>query len=171
MIPLATLRELFKYNDWARDRQLQVCEGLTEEQFLRPLNSSYSSVRDTLAHLVAAEWIWLERWRGRSPAAQDVKPLAPQAFPALAAIRSRWLEVGNGVRDFLAKLDEEALARPLTYKNIKGETWSYPLWQTLIHVVNHQTYHRGQVTTLLVQLGAEPVSLDYLVAVDRRFQT
>ena len=170
MIPLATFRELFDYNYWARDRQLQVCEGLTEEQFLRPMNSSYSSVRDTLAHLLAAEWVWSERWHGRSPTAQDAREFAPEKFPALDALRARWGEVERSVRDFLAGTGEEALARPLTYTNIKGQTWTYPLWQTLMHVVNHQTYHRGQVTTLLVQLGVEPAPLDFLVGVDRRFE-
>jgi uncharacterized damage-inducible protein DinB len=170
MIPLATLRELFDYNYWARDRQFQVCEGLTEEQFLRPMNSSYSSVRDTLAHLLAAEWVWQERWRGGSPTSQDAGEFAPGKFPSLDVIRDCWSGVESGMRDFLAGLSEEALTRPLTYKNIKGETWTYPLWQTLLHLLNHQTYHRGQVTTLLVQLGAEPVPLDFLVAIDRHFQ-
>ena len=170
MIPLATFRELFNYNYWARDRQLQVCEGLTEEQFLRPMDSSFSSVRDTLAHLLAAEWVWLERWRGKSPTAQDAQEFAPEKFPTVEAIGVRWGGVESGVRDFLADLSDEALARPLNYKNVKGKTWTYPLWQTLIQVVNHQTYHRGQVTTLLVQLGAQPAPIDYLVAIDRRFQ-
>jgi uncharacterized damage-inducible protein DinB len=170
MIPLPTVRELFEYNYWARDRQLQACEGLTEEQLLRPMGNSFPSLRNTLAHLLGAEWVWHERWRGRSPTAQDARDFAPEAFPTLAAIRGRWREVERGVRDYLAGLTEDALSRPLTYRNLEGETWTYPLWQTLIHVVNHQTYHRGQVTTLLVQLGAQPVPIDYLVAHDLRFQ-
>ena len=62
MIPLATFRELFDFNYWARDRQLAVCRTLTQEQFLRPLGSSYSSLRDTLVHLAGGEWVWLEAW-------------------------------------------------------------------------------------------------------------
>jgi uncharacterized damage-inducible protein DinB len=57
MVPLATLRELFAYNYWARDRQLEACAALTQEQFQRPLGNSFSSLRDTLAHLVGAEWV------------------------------------------------------------------------------------------------------------------
>ncbi len=170
MVPLATLREVFEYNYWARDRQLRTCEGLTEEQFLRPMGSSYSSVRDTLAHLLGAEWVWLERWRGRSPTAQDAREFAPEKIPTLGAIRDRWRRLESDMRDYLAGLSEEALARPLTYENLKGETWNYPLWRTLLHVVNHQTYHRGQVTTLLVQLGAEPLTIDFLVGVDCRLR-
>ncbi|MFB3778645.1 MAG: DinB family protein [Bryobacteraceae bacterium] len=66
MIPTETLPELYDYNYWARDRQLEACGALTEEQFLRPLGSSFSLVRDTLAHLVGVEWLWLERWLGGS---------------------------------------------------------------------------------------------------------
>jgi len=84
--PLATLRELFDYNYWARDRQLQTCAGLAEEQFLRPLGNSFPSVRDTLTHLLAVEWLWLERWRGRSPRTL----IQPAEFPTLTSLSERW---------------------------------------------------------------------------------
>ena len=170
MIALSTLRELFEYNYWARDRQLQACATLTQNQFLRPMGSSFSSLRDTLAHLVGAEWVWLERWRGRSPTMLAAEEFAAKKFPTLVTVQDRWRAVERDVREYLAGLTEEALTRPLTYINLKGETWTYPLWQTLFHVVNHQTYHRGQVTTLLRQLGAQPAQIDYLVAHDFHFQ-
>lgn len=162
MVPLATLRELYEYNYWARDRQLMACAGLTQEQFERPMGNSFSSVRDTLAHLVGAEWIWLERWRGKSPRALP----GAEEFSTLAEVAKRWRVVEQGVSGFLAAINEEALARPLSYVNPKGETWTYPLWRTLLHVVNHQTYHRGQLSTLLKQLGAAPAAVDLLLADD-----
>lgn len=143
MISLATFRELFNYNYWARDRQLNAAAAITQEQFLRPMSNSFSSLRDTLAHLVGAEWVWLERWRGRSPSRSDAEEFAAEKFPTVATTEERWRTVERGVREYLTGLSEEALARPLTYRNLKGETWTYPLWQTLFHVVNHQTYHRG----------------------------
>jgi uncharacterized damage-inducible protein DinB len=167
MIPLSTLRELFEYNYWARNRQIEACGTLTQEQFLRPMDNSFSSLRDTLAHLVGAEYLWLERWRGRSPRAM----LAAEEFPTLAAVRERWGTVERGVSEYLAGLAEEVLTHPLSYVNLKGETWTYPLWQMLFHVVNHQTYHRGQVTTLLRQLGVQPAQTDYLIALDLRFRS
>jgi len=166
MVPVDTLRELYEYNYWARDRQLEACAALTEEQFLRPMGSSFSSVRDTLAHLVVVEWVWHERWQGKSPAKVDAQEFAAETFPNLAAIRDRWRAVEGNVRGYLAELGEPALKQSLTYTNMKGETWTYPLWQTLLHVVNHQTYHRGQITTLLRQLGAEAPAIDYLVMQD-----
>lgn len=164
MVPLSLLRELYEYNYWARDRQLDACSSLTPEQFVRPLGSSFSSVRDTLVHLLGAEWIWLERWHGRSPR------LAPQPaeFPTLAAIEQRWREVERELRVFLVGLTAERLQEPLNYTNLRGEPFAYPLWQTLLHLANHQTYHRGQVTTLLRQLGVQPPAVDYLRLLDAR---
>ncbi len=166
MVPLAVLNQLYDYNYWARDQQLRACASLSEEKFLRPMGNSFSSVRDTLAHLVAAEWVWLERWKGHSPTRDDAKAFAAETFPSLKVVEERWRDNERGVRDYLAGLTAERLLEPLNYVNLAGERWSYPLWQTLVHVVNHQTYHRGQVTTLLRQLSEQTVALDFLVAVD-----
>ena len=166
MIPLESLRELFNYNYWARDRQLEACAAVSQEGFVRPMGNSFSSLRDTLAHLVGAEWVWLERWRGRSPTKM---PVADE-FRDLQAVRERWHAVEQGVRGYLAGLKEEALPCPLNYRNLEGKAWTYPLWRALFHVVNHQTYHRGQVTTLLRQLGAQPPQVDFLAAHDLGLQ-
>jgi uncharacterized damage-inducible protein DinB len=159
MVPLATIRELFAYNYWARDRQLEACGKLSTEQFLRPMGNSFSSLRDTLAHLLGAEWIWQERWWGRSP-----KALPGTEYPNLAAIQEAWHPVEQGVRDYLGQLSEEKLVGRFTYMNTKGETWTYPVWRSMLHVANHQTYHRGQVTMFLRQLGNTPPSLDLMAA-------
>ncbi len=166
MIPLPVLQMLYDYNYWARDQQLQACTVLSEEKFLRPMGNSFSSVRDTLAHLIVAEWVWLERWKGHSPNREEAKAFAAETFPTLAVIEQRWRDNEQGVRDYLKNLAPETLLQPLNYTNIAGERWTYPLWQTLVHVVNHQTYHRGQVTTMLRQLGASAPPVDFLVAID-----
>lgn len=166
MVLLGTLRELFDHHYWARDRQLQACAALAQEDFLRPLGSSFSSLRGTLAHLVGVEWLWHERWRGRSPRSLP----AAEELPTLAAVSERWRAVEREVREYLAGLSEEALEVPLTYVNVKGQTWTYPLWRTLLHVVIHQSYHRGQVATLLRQLGVRPAPVDFLVAHDVGFR-
>jgi uncharacterized damage-inducible protein DinB len=162
MIPLVTLRELFAYNYWARDRQLEACAALSQEQFQCPMGSSFPSLRDTLVHLVGGEWVWLERCHGRSPRSLP----AAEEFPTLTAIAERWRIVQHDFLEYLAGLHEEALIQPLTYMGLTGETWTYPLWRALLHVVNHQTYHRGQVTSILKQLGVPPPPVDLLIAHD-----
>src|SRR5258708_13222693 len=110
MVPLATLCALFEYNYWARDRQLEASAALSQEQFLRPMGNSFSSLRDTLAHLVAAEWIWLERWRGRSPAALP----SAEAFPTLARFEERVREADPDMREYLPALKHTDLPPPPT---------------------------------------------------------
>jgi uncharacterized damage-inducible protein DinB len=152
------LGELIDHNYWARDRQLQACAALSQEEFLR--------VRDTLAHLLAVEWIWLERWRGRSPRSL----MAAEEFPTLAALTERWSAVEAELRAFVDGLGDEDLERPFTYVNARGETWTYPLYRALFHVLSHQSYHRGQVTTQLRLLGVKPPSVDFLMAYDMDFR-
>ncbi len=156
---------MFAHNYWARDRQLEACAALSEEQFLRPVGGSFPSLREVLAHLVACEWLWLERWRGTSPAA--LLPL--DEFPTLAAVAERWSVVERELRAYLATLDEERLACPLAIVSTRGERWNYPLWQMVMHLLNHQSYHRGQVTAMLRMLGAKPPRVDFLVGQDVGF--
>jgi uncharacterized damage-inducible protein DinB len=151
-------RLLYDFDSWANHRMLDVCAALSEEEFTRDLNNSFGSVRDTLFHICGAEWIWLERWHGRSPA---TIPSAAD-YPTLAAVRLRWAEVERDLLDYVASLTPEDLQRVMHFKTLAGVPHSQPLWQCLQHVANHSTYHRGQITTMLRQLGAKPVSTDLI---------
>jgi uncharacterized damage-inducible protein DinB len=176
VISLQVLRELYDYNYWANGRHLDACAALSGEQFLRPMGSSFPSVRDTLTHMMGSEWIWLARWRGRAartmPGVPEGLPFAEtlrrwhEQFSTVEAIRERWREIETDLRDYLAGLDERTLVTNLTYVNLQGKTWTYPLWRTLLHLANHSTFHRGQITTLLRQLGAAVRETDYLVMQD-----
>ena len=163
---LRLLNQLFDHNYWARDRQLQTCASLTGEQYLRPLGNSFPSLRDTLTHLLAVEWLWLERWRGRSPRTL----IGPEEFPALDALSRRWQSVEREMREYVAGLTEEVLERPLTFVNTRGKTWTYPLGLMVQHLLHHQSYHRGQVTALFRQLGVEPPKVDFLDGCDAGFR-
>ncbi len=156
------IREWYKYNQWANARMLDAVANLTPEQFTRDLRNSFSSVRDTLVHMLSAEWIWLERWRGTSPEAM----LDPADFSSLDAIGPRWAEVEKKQSEFVQKVSDEGLRRIVSYTNTTGESWSYPLGEMMYHVVNHASYHRGQVTTMLRQLGAAPAATDFLLLRD-----
>ena len=159
MIDPPTIQGLYRYNAWANSRVLDAVSGLDQEAFTRDLGSSYPSVRDTLLHLVSAEWIWLERWKGVSPKAM----LHASDFPNFDAVSARWSAVEREQRSFVDAVTEEQLPAVVRYVNLKGEASQYPLWRQMAHVVNHSTYHRGQLTTMLRQLGARPVSTDLLM--------
>jgi len=152
------LRLLFQYNQWADRRTLDSCNALTNEQFTRDLGSSFRSVRDTLAHLYGAEWIWNERIEGRSPTGLPTGT----TFPDLAAVRAKLEEIDTYYLDYVTRLTAEDLERVIRYKSLAGEEFSNPLWQTLHQLSNHATYHRGQAVTLLRQLGAKPVATDLI---------
>ena len=161
---LNNVRQLYDYNRWADRRILTVASTLASDDFIRPMGNSFSSVRDTLAHILSGEWIWLERWQGRSPKAL----LDAATFPTLQSLESRWKTVEHDQTHFIEALTPQRLSEELAYINQKGQPYSYPLWQQLVHVVNHSSYHRGQVTTLLRQLGTEAVTTDFLVYYDEK---
>jgi uncharacterized damage-inducible protein DinB len=146
------LRTLLDFHYWARDRMLEALEPLTPEQFTRDLGSSFRSIRDTVAHTYAAEWVWYMRWRGTSPTAL----LSADQFPDVATLRRTWVEHEQHVRALLAEIGEAGVERVMSYTLLSGASSASPFWQMLQHVVNHASYHRGQVTTMLRQLGAEP---------------
>lgn len=158
------LADQLAYTAWANRLVLDAVEKLEAEQFLRPMGSSFASVRDTLVHVMWAEWVWLERWEGRSPA--DV--FDPKAFPTVASVRERWTEIESRRDLLVAAMRGGEEERRVSYVNRRGERWEYSLGQMMQHVVIHAAYHRGQVVTLLRQLGAKAPTTDYLVYRDTR---
>ena len=149
---LQDCRLLVDYHYWARDRILDAVAPLTPEQFTRDMGNSFRSVRDTLTHMYFAEWAWHLRWIGQSPTA----PLQPDMFADAPSLRQAWQEHEGNMRAFLERTGDEGLPKVIEYKLISGQPGASILWQMLQHVVNHATYHRGQVTTMLKQLGAAP---------------
>jgi uncharacterized damage-inducible protein DinB len=150
--------QLYDYNAWANRRAMEAASALTPEQFTKPLGSSFSSIRDTLAHICGAEWIWLERFQGRSPSAL---PEISQ-FADVENLRQHWDELETRLLTYVRGLKQNDLDRIFEYKTLKFGVYKNPLWQSLQHVVNHGTYHRGQVTTMLRQHGAQPILTDLM---------
>jgi len=146
------LKLLIDYNYWARDRVLDAVATITPEQFIRPMGNSFNSVRDTVAHICAAERIWILRLRCEKPQGFQ----KPDRIPDVNAARKEWAELEGEMREQLARLGPEAVERTIVYQDLRGNDQSDLLWQMLQHVVNHGTYHRGQITTMLRQLDAAP---------------
>jgi uncharacterized damage-inducible protein DinB len=158
MVTPELLQLLFQYNQWADRRMLDACAALTNEQFTRNLGSSFSSVRDTVAHLYGAEYVWNERIQGRSPSSL----VSGAGFPDLESIRAKLEEIDSYYIDYVSKLTQQDLDRVMKYKSFTGDEFSNPLWQSLHQLTNHASYHRGQVVTMLRQLGVKGVSTDLI---------
>jgi uncharacterized damage-inducible protein DinB len=151
-VDLQDLRTLLDYHYWARDRVLDAAERLTPGQYGQDLGSSFRSVRDTLAHVYSAEWVWYSRWQGASPA----RPLLADELQDVAALRAAWRAHEQKMRAFVDGLGEQGVSSVCHYTTFAGQAGSSAFQEMLQHVVNHASYHRGQVTTMLRQLGAEP---------------
>lgn len=156
------IRGMYDYNRWANDRVLRAALPVSSEEFTRELGSSFSSLRDTLVHVLGAEWIWLERWKGNSPKTL----LPPEDFPGVESISTKLHKIEEERSEFICSLSDAQLEIQITYTNLKGQQFTYALGQQMIHVVNHSSYHRGQATTLLRQLNASVLSTDLLLYYD-----
>lgn len=150
-------RQLFSYGSWATARMFSAAEALTQEQVEALVVSSFPSIRDTLSHIVGSEWIWLHRWLGDSPTSRP----AWDGSATLAELRGQLAAVEAERASFLARLMDADLERIVTYHGLDGQSFSHPLGDLMRHVVNHSTYHRGQLATLLRQLGHAPPNTDF----------
>jgi len=153
-IDSSLLKTQLDYSYWASDRILDASRPLPEDELARDLGNSFGGVLGTLVHIFQADRIWLSRVSGspRPTLADDEEKWA------LDSLQNAWLNVHLGWIDWAGSLDD--VEKILEYTNLAGKRMKLPLWQLVFHVVNHGTYHRGQITTMLRQLGASPVSTD-----------
>ncbi|HZT08846.1 MAG TPA: DinB family protein [Chloroflexota bacterium] len=154
-----TLRELFRYHFWVNDRLLQLIPKLTAEQTRERFGASFDSIHGTLAHLAAAETVWLARWRGTSPA----HLLGANDFPTVAEVQDHWTRVRADVQTFLDGVTDAQLAAPLRWTNTSGNSFELPMWQTMMQVVNHGTHHRAELCDMLTRSGFPPPPTDIIV--------
>lgn len=152
-----TLRSHLDYTAWATHRLLDAASKLSPEELTRDFKTADKSVLDTLVHIYAADRIWLCRVRNE-PRATFVDPedrdlmLLQAEWPALLERWKLWL------RDFK---DADA-TRVIAYTDTKGRPYSQPAWQIVLHLVNHGTHHRGQVSGFLRAMGQTPPPLDLI---------
>jgi uncharacterized damage-inducible protein DinB len=161
-MPLDLVRSFYRYSAWANTRILDTAAALDPTRFVAAAGPGGESIRDTLVHTLGAQWLYLERWQGRSPRALP----APGDFAALDAVRARWEEIERATAAFVAGLTDVRLAAVIEYENFEGQRWAYPLWQQMLHQVNHATQHRSEAAVMLTQAGHSPGWLDYLYWID-----
>jgi uncharacterized damage-inducible protein DinB len=156
------IRIFSDYHTWANERILAACDGLSDAQFVAAGSASFSSIRDTLVHTMWAQWNWLLRWRGEpNPPRFD-----PAAYPDVGAVRRHWAAIDGETHAFVAGLDEAALETTCRYVNSRDEPMAHPLWQLMLHQVNHGTQHRSEVAAILTEYGHSPGWMDFTVYLD-----
>lgn len=143
---------LFTYNQWANRRLLAAASHLAPADFTRDLGASFGSVRGTLLHILWGERRWLQFWLDGS----FIPDAVPDEFPDTATLETQWSNLDEDRLAFAANLSDSHLADHL---NVRGQ--EFTLGELIQHIVNHSTYHRGQVVLLLRQLGQTPPATDY----------
>jgi uncharacterized damage-inducible protein DinB len=141
-----------RYNHWASGRILDAVAAISPEERERSNGISHGSILGTLAHLQFVDWIWYTR---------VVEPLDRPA-DALGAIQSAWPEIQRRWEAWSEGLTDADLARNVVFKRLTGEEAAAPAWQIVMHLVNHDTLHRGQIMGMLRQLGVAPPPTDLI---------
>ena len=160
---LKDIKNLFDYTEWANDLAMDAASKLPADGLLRDVGISHRSIFGTLVHMAGAEWIWLERWHGRSPLKAEAWSLwSTESCQDLSVLKDRWLNLINSRAQFVSELDESRLAADLHFNLLSGDPSSMPLINQMQHVVNHATMHRGQIVGMIRQLGIDPPATDLL---------
>jgi len=169
---LPQFRRFAQYNAWFNGRLYELVASLTEEERRRDMGAFFGSIHRTLNHLLLADRIWLGRIsqypRGfrsleKTPLVLEFESLAQvlyDDFPDLAAQRR---ETDVAISALVAELTPDVLESELAWARSTGEPMAAPFWHVLAHLFNHQTHHRGQITTLLSQLNRDPGSTDFIL--------
>ena len=156
---VADLERLFGYSYWANKKMFQVVSQLPPEQFTQPVAGAYGSIRNTLVHVMSAEWGWLDRCGGhpRGPA------LKADDYPTIESVVEEWTRVEVSMREFLATLKDDDMTRIVEFALPGRDKRALPVQSLLQHSVNHAAHHRGQIALLLRSLGHVPGNIDLLI--------
>jgi uncharacterized damage-inducible protein DinB len=159
------LLQMAKYNLWANKRLIDVMQKLDDEKQNREIPSSFPSIYNTALHIWGAEFLWLQRLQ---LAEQPI--YTPYVFTGtFAEACTQWQEASQAFIDFIDKqFDDKALEHVLQYYNSEKQSFKNPVFEVLQHVFNHSTYHRGQLVTLLRQVGVEKLPATDFTAYLRR---
>lgn len=146
------VRTFFAYNRWANRRLLVAASLLSRGDFSRDMHASYGSVRGTLIHILWGEGRWLQFWKDGSL----IPDADPDEYPDVATLETAWDQIEEAQHAFAAGLTDERLMERLKVRDSE-----YTLAELVQHILNHSTYHRGQVAVLLRQIGHRPPSTDF----------
>lgn len=143
-----------RYNQWMNEKLYAVCAGMSDEQRRRDVRAFFHSVHGTLNHLLFGDRVWLRRFTGEH---FEVKPVGEDLFEEFQALRNEREWMDAHLVEWAGQLDPRWLAADFRWTSgIDGLTRTAPAWTLVAHLFNHQTHHRGQLTTIIKQFGYEP---------------
>jgi len=165
------IRGFARYNREFNLSLFRLAAALSDEERNRDMGAFFGSIQGTLNHLLLTDRIWLGRFAEAMPELESLKgadliyEFSSLRQPVCSDFESLFRErqaTDEVISDWAHELTEAGLARTMSYRNSAGQQREHPVWLAVTHMFNHQTHHRGQVTTLLHQLGHDPGVTDYL---------
>ena len=161
---LNAVKSLYAYQEEVTERVLKTADALSVEQFTQIVVLGQPPIRDTLVHICSAQRVHLSWWDGSMPGEESFRQQFPAGdYPDILAVRRLWEGVMGDTRTFIDTLgDHEDVARVYTRYLADGSLRQRPLWQMMLHVINHGTQHRSEVALMLTALGHSPGELDLL---------
>ena len=148
------------YNRWMNERLYDSCAGLSENERKRDAGAFFKSIHGTLNHLLLGDRIWLGRFLAKPFPARS---LDQELYADFFQLRSERDATDKAISEWVARLTESDLAGELSYTSmVNPQPRRHPLWFAITHFFNHQTHHRGQLTTLLHQQGVDPGVTDLI---------
>ncbi len=150
---------LYAYNRWANERTVAACRGLTKDEYERVVGGGWPSVRDTLVHIASATKAWHQRFLGESPS----RLLTGVDVPQLDAAARLLEEADAALSRFVQETPADRRSEILAFVNLQGVVRKVPYWAVFRHAINHASYHRGQISTMIRAMGKEPKSTDLVV--------
>jgi len=157
-----TLRLHLEYSKWASQRLLDAAAKLSPEELARDFQTSDKTLAGTLAHIFAADRIWLSRVNGISPTGAQAGAFLSDEDRDFGRLQTAWPDVLDRWRAWAEPLTDEQALQRISYRDMKGTPYETPLWQIVLHVVNHATHHRGTVSGFLRSMGHTPPALDLI---------
>ena len=151
------IQQLYDYDKWADLKLLEIIATITKDHYKKDLASSFGGIHGTLVHILSADKVWFARWTGTTPTV-----LNAEDFPTDEVVKKQWDAYHCEISNFVRGLTEEKLNEPLSYNDFKENSYVHPLFQQMQHKVNHSSYHRGQIVTMLRQIGEKVVSTDMI---------
>lgn len=153
-----------RYNRWMNQRIYDACATLDDEQRKRDVGAVFRSIHGTLNHILVADRVWMGRFGG-SPV--EFRALGRELCSDFAELRVEREKEDDGILAWAKSLTEEDLNGELTYTStMSPRERRYPFWFAVMHFFNHQTHHRGEVTTVLSQTGIDPGVTDLILLPD-----
>ena len=150
---------LFQYDEWATERTLESVSNLSDGKYHDDLKSSHGGIHGTLRPHIQCEYDLASALEGKLPMSSS----NAQEIPNLDSLKAHWKEYRISLHNYLRNLTEDILIAPLSYADLKGNKHAEPLYQQMQQVINHASYHRGQIVTMLRQLGGKPQATDLLL--------